>query len=140
MVLSLVWHVPVRAGLIFISMDTFVASVGLIAYLMLLATVLHPAVAAVVALIFNAELFYSVQLWALAVIRSGSSNWWLRMLAHISRYLYVAVPIVHPYGKETRNVYASLRVTHGDWKYLLYGLGYALTLSAFCYLLALGAL
>jgi len=31
----------VRAGLLFISVDTFVASVGLIAYLMLLAEVRH---------------------------------------------------------------------------------------------------
>jgi len=29
--LSFIWHLPVRAGLLFISADTFVASVGLIA-------------------------------------------------------------------------------------------------------------
>jgi hypothetical protein len=44
--LSLIWHVPVRTGLLFISLDTFFASLGLIAYLMLLATVAHPAIAA----------------------------------------------------------------------------------------------
>ena len=40
-VMSFAWHLPVRAGLLFISVDTFVASVGLIAYLMLLAEVRH---------------------------------------------------------------------------------------------------
>ena len=140
LLLSWLWHVPVRAGLVYVSLDAGIASLGIIAYLMLLATVLHPAVAVVVALIFNAELFYSVQLWALAVVRSGSSNWGLRMLAHIARFFYLASPIVHPFGKETREVYSSLRVGHGDWKYLLYGLGYGLIFSAFCYSVALFAL
>jgi hypothetical protein len=138
--LSLLWHVPVRAGLVFVSVDTFVASLGLIAYLMLLATVLHPAVAATLALIFNADMFYSVQLWTMAAIRSGNSSKALRVLDRIFHYLYLALPMIHPYGKETRDVYASLRVAPGDWKYLLFSLGYGLTLSVFCYLLALLAL
>jgi ABC-type transport system involved in multi-copper enzyme maturation permease subunit len=140
LVLSLLWHVPVRAGLVFVSVDTFVASLGLIAYLMLLATLLHPAVAATVALIFNADMFYSVQLWTLAAIRSGNSSKALRVLARVFHYLYLALPMIHPYGKETRDVYVSLRVAHGEWKYLLYSLGYGLMLSVFCYLLALLAL
>lgn len=105
LVLSLLWHVPVRAGLVFVSVDTFVASLGLIAYLMLLATLLHPAVAATVALIFNADMFYSVQLWTLAAIRSGNSSRALRVLARVFHYLYLALPMIHPYGKETRDVY-----------------------------------
>jgi hypothetical protein len=60
--LSFVWRLPVRAGLRFISVDTFAACVGLIAYLMLLATLVHPAIAATFALIFNADLFYSAQM------------------------------------------------------------------------------
>src|SRR5882672_7023010 len=42
--LSLGWHLPVRGGLVFVSMDTFLASVGIIAYMMLLTTVAHPAI------------------------------------------------------------------------------------------------
>jgi hypothetical protein len=38
------------------------------------------------------------------------------------------------------NVNVALRVAHGEWKYLLYSFGYVLTLSAFCYFLALFAL
>src|SRR5260370_2544848 len=71
-VLSFVWHLPVRAGLLFISVDTFVASVGLIAYLMLLATLAHPAIAVTFALIFNADLFSNSQLVAHSVIRAGN--------------------------------------------------------------------
>src|SRR5712692_5154918 len=61
--LSLVWHVSVRPGLVFLSAETFVVSVGLIAYLMLLATLVHPALAAICTLIFNAYLFYGAQVW-----------------------------------------------------------------------------
>jgi len=52
-------------GLLFISVDTFVASVGLIAYLMLLATLAHPAIAVTFALIFNADLFYDARTFRL---------------------------------------------------------------------------
>lgn len=138
--LSLGWHLPVRAGLIFISMDTFVASVGIIAYLMLLATLVHPAIAVTFALIFNADLFYAAQMWAQAVIRSGNSSVALRVLGRLFHYLYLLLPMVHAFGKKTENIYSSLRVLHGEWKYLLYSLGYALALAAFCYFLALFAL
>jgi ABC-type transport system involved in multi-copper enzyme maturation permease subunit len=139
-VLSLVWKVPVRAGLVFVSADTFVASLGIIAYMMLLATLSHPAIAVTFVLIFNAEVFYSAQMWTQAVIRSGSASMTLRVLDHIFHGLYLTLPIIHAYGKETDGIYSSLRVLHGDWKYLLYSLGYVLVLSAFCYFVAAFAL
>jgi ABC-type transport system involved in multi-copper enzyme maturation permease subunit len=139
-VLSLGWHLPVRAGLIFVSVDTFVASVGIIAYLILLATLVHPAIAVTFALIFNADLFYEVQTWTQAVIRSGNSSAALRALDRLFHYLYLLLPMVHAFGKKTESIYTSLRVLHGEWKYLLFSFGYAVALSAFCYFLALFAL
>jgi ABC-type transport system involved in multi-copper enzyme maturation permease subunit len=139
-VLSLGWHLPVRAGLVFVSVDTFVASVGIISYLILLATLVHPAIAVTFALIFNADLFYEVQMWTQAVIRSGNSSAALRALDRFFHYLYLLLPMVHAFGKKTENIYSSLRVLHGEWKYLLFAFGYALVLSAFCYSLALFAL
>ena len=139
-ILSVIWHVPVRQGLIFVSGETFAASIGLIAYLMLLATLVHPAVAAVSALIFNADLFYEFQVWTQASIRSGNSSPWLRVLEKLFHGLYILFPMLEPFGKKTTQIHNSLRVMHGEWKYLLYSLIYALTLSAFCYCLALFAL
>jgi hypothetical protein len=139
-VLSLGWHLPVRAGLVFLSVDTFAASVGIIAYMILLATLVHPAIAVTFALIFNADLFYAVQMWTQSVIRSGNSSLALRALDRLFHYLYLLLPMVHAFGKKTENIYSSLRVVHGEWKYLLYSFGYALALSAFCYFLALFAL
>jgi ABC-type transport system involved in multi-copper enzyme maturation permease subunit len=140
MVFSLVWHVPVRAGLLFVSLDSFIASVLLIAYLMLLASVAHPAIAVTFALIFNASLFYGGEVWAQAAIRSGSSNWALHVLERLFHLVYLLLPMIHPFRDKTEGIYSSLRVMHGEWKYLLYSFGYALALSAFCYFVALAAL
>jgi ABC-type transport system involved in multi-copper enzyme maturation permease subunit len=134
------WHIPVRPGLLFVSADTFIASLGVIAYMMLLATLVHPAIAVTLVVIFNAETFYSAQLWAQATLRSGSSSLFLRVLEHIFHFLYLVLPMFFAFGKKTEGIYSSLRVGHSEWKYLPYSFGYALTLSAFCYFLSVLAL
>jgi hypothetical protein len=139
-ILSLVWHVPVRAALLFISCENFIASIGIIAYLMLLATVLHPALAVTFILIFNAEIFYDFHVWTQGAIRAGNSSLFLRVLEKVFHFLYLLLPMVNAYGKKMEDINSSLRVAHGEWKYLLYSFGYVLTLSAFCYFLALFAL
>jgi len=138
--LSVLWHLPVRPGLLFVSAETFVASLGLIAYLMLLAMIMHPALAAIVAIIFNADLFYQFDVWTKAAIRSGNPGFMLRMVEGVFHSLYVLLPMVYPFDKQTENIYTSLRVMSGEWKYLLFSFGYALALSAFCYCVALYAL
>jgi hypothetical protein len=138
--LSLAWHLPVRSALLFISIDTFIASIGVIACLILLGTIMHPAIAVTFALIFNADLFYGGQTWAAAMIRSGNKSFALHFLERLFQFLYLLVPMVHAFGDKTGDVYNRLRITHGDWKYALYSFGYVVALSAFCYLLALFAL
>lgn len=138
--LSFGWHLPVRAGLVFISIDTFIASVGIIAYLMLLTTVVHPAIAVTFALIFNADLFYDGNEWTQSVMRAGNSSLGLRILDRLFHYLYLVLPMVHAFDRKTENIYSSLRVMHGEWKYLLYSSGYVIVLAGFCYFLALFAL
>jgi hypothetical protein len=139
-ILSLIWHVPVRAALAFISAENFIVSLGIIAYLMLLATLLHPALSVAFILIFNAEMFYAFQVWTQGAIRAGNSSLYLRALEKCFHFFYLLLPMINPYGKETENVHSSMRVAHGDWRYLLYSIGYVLTLSAFCYFVALWAL
>lgn len=138
--LSFLWHLPVRMGLVFVSAETFVASLGLISYLMLLAMVMHPALAAIVAIIFNADLFYQFDVWTKGAIRSGNSSFALRMVERLFHSLYILLPIVYPFDKQTENIHSSLRVLSSEWKYLLFSLGYALSLSAFCYCVSLFAL
>jgi hypothetical protein len=138
--LSALWHLPVRMGLVFVSAEMFVASLGLIAYLILLATVMHPALAAIVAIIFNADLFYQFDVWTKAAIRSGNSSFALRVVERVFHSFYILLPIVYPFDKQTENIHTSLRVLSSEWKYLLFSFGYALTLSAFCYCVSLFAL
>lgn len=138
--LSFVWHIPARLGLLYVSLDTFIASIAVIAYLMLLGMLVHPAIAVVFAVIFNSDLFYSGQVWALATIRSGNSSLFLRGLARIFHFFYLLIPMFHPLSQKTEGIYNSLRVIHSDWRYLLYSLGYTLVLTAFCYGLSLFAL
>jgi hypothetical protein len=139
-VLSLLWHLPVQIGLVFVSAETFAISLGLIAYLMLLATIMHPALAAIVALIFNADLFYQFDVWTKAALRSGNSGLALQAVERLFHGLYILLPMVYPFDKQTRNIHVSLRVMIGEWKYLLFSLGYTLALSAFCYRVSLFAL
>jgi hypothetical protein len=113
-ILSLIWHVPVRTALIFISADNFIISVGIIAYLILLATVLHPALAVAFILIFNAEMFYNFQVWAQGAIRAGNSSLYLRVFEKFFHFLYLLLPMVNPYGKKMEDVHSSLRVAHAE--------------------------
>ncbi len=102
-VLSLIWHVPVRAGLVFVAVDTFTASVGIIAYLALLAWLVHPAIAVTFALIFNADLFYSVDLWTQSAIRSGNSRlFWIR-----AGLISILLP-VSPFRSPERKIHLGL--------------------------------
>jgi hypothetical protein len=138
--LSLFWHVHVRAALVFLSADNFVITVGVISYLMFLASVLHPAIAVTFILIFNAETFYGLTTWTQGAIHSGNSSLYLRALEKFFHFLYLLLPMMHAFGEKMEDVDTSLRVSHSDWKYLLYSAGYAAALSAFCYFVALFAL
>jgi ABC-type transport system involved in multi-copper enzyme maturation permease subunit len=136
-VMSLLWHLPVRPGLVFISLDTFVASLGLISYLMLLTTLAHPAIAIAFVLIFNADMFYGARFWALSQIKSGDKSLSLVVMERIFHALYMLVPMTHAFSEKTEGIYVSLRVMHGEWKYLPYSLAYVLVFSAFCYFVSL---
>lgn len=137
---SAIWHVPVQAGLVFLSLNIYVTSLIVIAYTLLLGTLVHPALAVTLILIFNSGVFFSMQEWAQATIRSGNGSTWLRVLEKVFYVLYLIVPMYGPYDDKTRTVASTFRASAGDWKYLAYSLGYALVFSAFCYFLALLAL
>ncbi len=140
MLLSYWWHLPVRAGLAFVCCEAFLGCVCVMAYLFLLATVAHPALAAVCALIFNAGIFYDADFWTRTLIRSGNPSHALRVLEKVFFGLYLALPMFRPFSDKTDKISASLRVLSGEWKYLAFALGYTLALSAFFYFLSLAAL
>jgi hypothetical protein len=104
-----------------VAADTFVISIGLAAYLMLLATVLHPAIAAILAIILNADMFYEGFVWARSAIHAGNHSAGARVLEHFFHFLYLIAPILHPFSRNTANIYVSLRVMHGEWKSIRWG-------------------
>jgi len=134
---SLVWHMRVQAGLVFVSLSTFAASVGLIGYLMFLAMIMHPVRAAVFALIFNPDIFYGMRVWTQGMITAGTKSAILRGLSHLFHFVYMVLPMVHAFPKETERIQTALRVEPGQWHYAFYSLGYALALAALCYCLSL---
>jgi ABC-type transport system involved in multi-copper enzyme maturation permease subunit len=137
LILSLVWHLPIRAGLVFISFDTFLAAVEMSAYFIFLDTFLHPAIAVAFALVFNASLFYWLRLWAHGAIATYGKSIMFRGMEHVFHFLYLLVPMTRPFESRTGAIYSSFRVHAHDWRYLLYSSGYTLTLSGLFFLLSL---
>ena len=125
-----------RSGLVFASTYSSTSSVGLIAYMMLLATLVHPAIAVTFALVFNASLFYQVWQWTESILRSGT----LSVSSHIFHYLFLIFPIVHVSDDKISPILGSLHVPPSSWRYPAYSAGYYLVLSLFCYTAALLAL
>jgi len=136
--LSLLWHIPVRAGLVFISLDTFLAAVAMSAYFIFLATIVHPAIAVAFALVFNASLFYYLRITVHNALHEAAKGIiFLKGLEHIFHFLYLMVPMTRAFESKTGAIYSSFRVPAHDWLYLLYSFGYTLAISALFYLLAL---
>jgi ABC-type transport system involved in multi-copper enzyme maturation permease subunit len=135
--LSFWWHIPVRAGLVFISIDTFLAGVGMAAYFIFLTTLIHPAIAVALALVFNATLFYWLRMYFHAAYQVSHGSATLKFFEHLFHGLYLMAPMVHAFGTRTGIIYSSFRVPAHHWIYLVYSLGYILALATLCYLLAL---
>src|SRR5262249_2642723 len=132
--------IPVRSGLVFASTYSFTSSVGLIAYMMLLATLVHPAIAVTFALVFNASLFPQVWQWTEPTLRSAPHTTTLSVSSHIFHYLYLIFPIVHVSDDKISPIVGSLHVPPSSWRYPAYSAGYSLALSLFCDTAALLAL
>ena len=135
------WHLAVISGLVFLFANFFGYSVGIIAYLMLLGSIVHPAIAVVVAVLFNADIFYSIWTSTLAMsIYNKSSPRAARPGTSLSLPVSRASNLLPLLGQGSK--------LHPDpprhpWRMEIppaYTLGYSLALSAFCYCLALFAL
>ena len=127
----------VQMGVLFVAFDSFAMCVGMIAYLSFLATALHPVIAVVFVLFFNPSMFYQLRIEMLGFIQSGSKSLAIRILEPFFQFLYMLLPIFHVFSDETGSVYATLRVSHGQWARVFGAFGYDLALAALCYCLSL---
>jgi hypothetical protein len=135
--LSYGWHLAVRPGLMFLACESVIVDIIVISTMTLLASLVHPAVAATVAIVFNGNLFYSFLQWSLQTIAEGNKTLKMRALEHFFHALYMIIPMYSPFGKHIDSVDGSYRVEHGQWKYLAFSLGYVLTFALVAYLVAL---
>lgn len=137
MVACLALHARVQMGVLFVALDSFAISVGMIGYLTFLATAIHPVLAVVFVLIFNPSMFYQLRLEMLGFIASGSKNVAVRLLEPFFQFLYMTLPIFHAFSDKTQTVYSTLRVDSGQWARVFGAFGYDLALAALCYFLSL---
>jgi ABC-type transport system involved in multi-copper enzyme maturation permease subunit len=137
MALSFLWHIPVRAGLVFISLDTFLAAAGMAAYFIFLAAIVHPAIAVAFALVFNASLFYWLRMYMHGALQAEGKSIILKCLEQLFHFLYLMAPMTRAFESRTGSIYSSFRVPAHHWLYILYSFGYTLALCALFYFLAL---
>lgn len=137
LVISAVYRIPVQGGLVYIALSTLFASIGMISWLMLLAMVMHPLLAAGVAAIFGPWTFGSLEVLVSVKLAQEKGGLLTRIFRDVFHVCYLALPMVFAYGKEVARVRSSLRVEAGAWRFIPYSLGYAAALAALCCCLAL---
>jgi ABC-type transport system involved in multi-copper enzyme maturation permease subunit len=127
----------VEMGVLFVALDSFAMCVGMIAYLAMLSTALHPVLAVVFVIFLNPSTFYQLRMQMLGFIQSGSKNVLVHSLEPFFQFLYMVLPIFHAFSEKTQSVYSTLRVDHGQWARAFGAFGYDLALAAVCYCLSL---
>lgn len=137
--LFMAWEIPFQWGLPFLVLDGFLEAVMFLSYLTFLAVLLHPVMAALVALLLQDGLFYFLMTWVLSGMSTSANATWKGILAVVYRAvygLYLVLPTYSPFGDKTGAVTMSYRVTAGDAKYLLLTLGYVAVAASFFYIAA----
>jgi hypothetical protein len=138
--LLLLWHVPIQTGFAFMSIEWFFEAVSAMAYLTFLSTVMHPVIAIMIAVVFNESVFFAMRTGLIAAIKNTGGNILLPLLEKLTYVLYMISPMFTPYSEKTEGIRTSLRVSSGQWHYLIYTGAYAITVTMFFYLLTLFAL
>jgi hypothetical protein len=134
-VLSIVWSIPYQGGLAVVVLHSYVTSILVLSYLALLASVVHPVLAVIIALVFNDNTFKGLSMLVEAV-RSTGRHPILNAFGAVLQVLYLVLPDFSPFSDRLAGVESSLRATAGDWWHLLLSAGYAILVAAFCYLVA----
>lgn len=142
-VLSLAWKIPYPSGILFISVNQFFQTVSLMAYATFLSVILHPALAALVLLVFREGLLYTLKIILASGIKAAGAKPFAPFLKFVKLFVdtaYLVLPTFNPYAEKTAPVYSSLRGSDADWNYLFPAIAYALTVSALFYFLTVYAL
>jgi len=134
-ILSVAMDVPLQPGFLFIGLDSVLATVVGVTFLVFLGRMMHPILAMIVALLLSESSVY--RLWF--IVRGGAMATGGGPLGSLFdgllAVLYWILPMYSPFQDQTGAVYGSLRVSGDQWLCLFYSAGYSL--SAGCLFLML---
>jgi hypothetical protein len=133
---SLAWGIPLQSGFLFGAVREFCVAMVALAFIVPLATLVHPVAAALIALFFEEKVWYGMKFMLTAYTTSGHPGLATRVGNWVVNGIYYAVPMFDPFNERVEHVYRSMRASGGDWLYVLYTAGYAVAAGLFCYLLS----
>ena len=132
----LAWRIPYQSGFALVSLESFLQAVVVMGYMLLLALLMHPAVAVVAALLFNENTFYGMRFALLTAIKTTGGNLLLPVIEKVTYAVYMLLPTFSPYAAKTAQVHESLRGSAEAWKALASIALYALGASALFFFLS----
>ncbi len=133
--LSLAWGVPYQWGFLLLAIEGFLESLVALSFVVALTLLVHPVLAAIVALFFNESLFYELKV-LLAGAQAGA--WRTAVLPGqvLVDVLYTILPIYDPMGDKGATLRQSMRAETGDWLLLGVSAAYAIVAAAFSFALS----
>jgi hypothetical protein len=132
--MSIAWDVPYQTGFLWMAIDGTFESLIVVALLAMIGVALHPAVAALAAVVVNESILHGLLWMVRSAIEAGNTGTWLRLADWIASGIYAVLPMVDPFAGKTASVMESVRVTPTDWVYLGATGAYASAVAAFCFL------
>lgn len=142
-VMFLALDIPFQWGLAYLAVYTFCKAMILFSYLTFLAILLHPALAALVALLLQEGTFWTLLLWVgsgTSVTQSKAFLAFLSALEPVLRLAYAVVPTYAPYSSAAQRITATFRIEAGDLTHLGVAALYSAVLGLLLYLLTALAL
>jgi hypothetical protein len=136
--LSAIWGIPFPSGIIYISLNEYFQTIGLMAYVTFLSVIFHPVLAALFVLLFQEQTFYFMKMLLASGVKAAGEKAILpivKLLKLLVDAAYMILPTFNPYADKTHQVYSTLRGSDANWNYLYLSIAYALTVSALFYFL-----
>ena len=140
MMMFAAWDLPFQWGLIVELGVSVMACVTVFTFLLLLSTVVHPVVAAVIALIFSPSSVHGM-LTMLELPRrlaeGGVARFFYNALEWLLTGFYYLLPEYYPFADGLAVVFTTYRVTRFDLPYLILSAMYTPIVAALCLLLTI---
>jgi hypothetical protein len=135
-ILFAVWGIPFQAGLLYVTVENFLADAVILSFIIFLSTAMPPVLAAIVAVIANEGAIYALREIVTAGQQSHGSTG-LAILDGVLYVVYMALPSYGLLGNRDRDVYETWHLKASDWMDLLPALGYTAAIVVLFYLLTI---